>query len=262
MRIRALLALAFLSAATTGQANAVTVLHQPVSITRSSAVIDVLIVPPAFGQIVNGNGVLNGLDPNEVTPFANSYLRAVENSVKDFDRAIAQYGSSRLKAGLKINRYVVGRDTIPQAALTDPEIVIAEDINKTLILGIAIYAPRVCVVLNSSFLIESMSYEDMFNINGQEYGHCLGLGHVNEAPAPEAQWNLDTLRHDVLNGSYPDTVSAAGTHLHCVSNLNIAGLEQVYRSALTGQEENGDATGVISSSSYTRPASVPGSCVH
>ncbi len=180
------------------------------------SVLDVLIVPPNHGQVFNGNGVLNGGDPNELTPF-NSYLDAVEDSVADWDGAVATFGADWLRSGLVTNVYVVGRDSIPQPALTNPEIVIVSDETKFNTLGLA-FNTRPCLVDNSKFFIQSFTYEDMFNINSQEYGHCLGLEHVVDNH-PE---------HDAMAGIYVHQPGAAGTHLHCASNLDVLGLEAVF----------------------------------
>lgn len=140
------------------------------------SVLDVIIVPPNHGQIVNDEGVLGGGDPNELTPF-NSYLDAIEASVADWDRAVEMFGSESLRSGVVTNVYVAGRDLIPTAALSNPEIVITTDETKGPILGVAV-STRPCIVDNSKFWTGSFTYADMYNVNSQEYGHCLGLEHV------------------------------------------------------------------------------------
>ena len=206
--------------------SAATLYHQPVWFEWDQAALDVLIIPPEHGQVFNGNGPLAGGDVNELSPYENSYLRATEQSIKDWDRAVEEYGADWLKTGLVTNVYVVGRDEVPEAALDDPEIIVASDQHKGVILGVAIRSGGSdgirCIVDNSKFFTTSFTYEDMYNINGQEYGHCLGLGHVEGIPEDS------TIQHDVMNGTYRDTPGAAGVHRHCVSNLNVEGLEFVY----------------------------------
>ena len=240
--MRRLLALcAFLTAmVVTAPANAAVTYYQPNWILVNARVLDILIVPPAHGQVVNGNGALGGSEggTSEVTPF-NSYLRAIEDSVAAWDAAIAAYGSTWLKT-LVTNVYVVGRDTIPTSALTDPEIVITTDENKTVILGVAV-STNPCLVDNSKFFITSFTYADMFNINGQEYGHCLGLDHVSGAD----DFNIT---HDVMNGVYTESPGTAGTHKHCPSNLNVLGLERSFAAAF-GQSPSG-GTASMPSTSY------------
>lgn len=226
--------------------------NQPVWFEWSEAELDVLIVPPNHGQIYNNNGVLNGLDPNELNPLASSYLRAVERSVADWDRAIAEFGPEWLTTGLVTNVYVVGRDQIPDAVLGDPEVVIVTDEEKGPILGVA-FNTRPCLVDNSKFFTRSMNYEDMFNINAQEYGHCLGLSHVpGDARGTAANGYRDGDMHDPMNGSYPHTPGLAGTELHCISNLNVAGIEEVFREELTPYA--GRAVARIPVADYIRPA--------
>ncbi|HVE92439.1 MAG TPA: hypothetical protein VNE62_09115 [Actinomycetota bacterium] len=203
--------------------------EQPLWFQWEKAALDVLIVPPNHGQIYNArNGVLNRLDPGELNPLTTSYLAAIENSVADFHTAVNLYGSQTLRNGLKTNVYVLGRDNVPQAALTSPEVVIVTDENKGSVLGVAV-SSRPCIVNNSKLFVTSFSYEDMFNVNAQEYGHCLGLEHVpGHVDGPDGD------KHDPMNGSYPHSPGADGTDLHCVSNLNVLGLEEVFRRPLTG----------------------------
>lgn len=228
-------------------ASAATLYQQPVWFEWEQAVLDVLIVPPEHGQIFNGNGALGGEGPNELTPYENSYLRATEQSIKDWDRAVTTFGAPWLQTGLVTNVYVVGRDTIPESARDDPEIIVASDQNKGFILGVAVYTRgtggQICVVDNSKLFLMSFTYEDMYNVNGQEYGHCLGLDHVSGTPSDPV------IEHDVMYGTYSDSVSAAGTHKHCFSNLNVQGLELVY-GPLFGQPGGPRVT--MESTSYQR----------
>ena len=216
--------------------------HQPVWFTWEKSVLDVLIIPPNHGQIVNGRGVLGGLDPRELSPYENSYLRATEKSAADWDRAIDAYGATWLKAGLVTNIYVVGRDTIPNAALVNPEIVITTDEGKGPVLGIT-FSSRPCLISNSKFFVTSFSYEDMYNVSAHEYGHCLGLDHAYGSPAD------GVISHDVIHATYEDAVGSVGTHLHCMSNLNIKGVERVF-GALFGQPSGGVA--VMAPTSYQK----------
>ena len=188
----------------------------PVWFRWEESLLDVIVVPPNHGQIVNGNGVLAGGDPDELTPF-NSYLAAIEASISDWDAGINMFGPEWLRSALVTNVYVAGRDTIPNSVLGDPEIVITTDETKANTLGLAV-SSRPCLVDNSKIWTQSFTYEDMYNINSQEYGHCLGLDHVVENH-PE---------HDAMAGTYVDGVGVKGGHLHCVSNLDVLGLTSVF----------------------------------
>ncbi|MDQ3956779.1 MAG: hypothetical protein M3273_00490 [Actinomycetota bacterium] len=191
----------------------------PVWFRWDTTVLDVLIVPPNHGQVYNGNGPLNGGDPGEVTPF-NSYLEAIEASVADWDRAVEMFADDWLKAAFVTNVYVLGRDVPPPSALSDPEIVIMTDETKANILGIS-FSTDPCISDNSKFFVTSFTYEDMYNVNAHEYGHCLGLDHVVNANPP----------HDTMAATYVDRVGAKGNHLHCVSSLDVEGLEAALGSA-------------------------------
>jgi hypothetical protein len=207
------------------------------------AALDVLIVPPNHGQLVNGNGFLGGSgDPNELDPFKNSYTRAIEDSIAAWKNGIAQFGPRWLVEGVSIDAYVIGRDQIPQSALEQPEIVVYTDATKGPILGFAVSTDP-CIVNNSKFFVTSMTYADMYNINGQEFGHCLGLLHTSDGRP----------NHDVMDGTYDDEPGAAGTHLHCVSNLDVLGLEQVF-GALFGRETD-EVVSVLPNQYRTIPCS-------
>ncbi len=186
--------------------------------------LTVVIVPPNHGQIANGDGILNGGDPNEATPF-NSYLRAVEDSIEEWNLGIRMFGSKRLKRTFRADVYVLGRDQIPPQA--KPDILVVTDENKGPVLGFALRTEP-CVVNNSKMFIQSFTYADMYNVNAQEYGHCLGLQHVGSQGGADPTSSRKHPEHDVMNGFYADPVGAKGTHLHCVSNLDVEGLEYTF----------------------------------
>ncbi len=219
--------------------------RQPVIFESRTGDVDVLVVPPNHGQLLNDNGLLGGRGLGELTP-ANSYLPAIEQSVQSFSTAVAQFGPDWLRKGLRINVYVLGRDTPPLGALLEPEVVIATDEDKLDVVGVAITGLDPCIVDNSKLAFgTSFTFEDMYNINAQEFGHCLGLDHVEPARDP-------VLRHDPLNGVYPHRPGTAGTHLHCVSNLNVRGLEQVFKRTL--RQEGGGETVTMAPSEYRQIA--------
>lgn len=205
---------------------------------------EVLIVPPHHGQLRNRNGLLNNRDPRELHPFENSYLDAVEDSVLDLTRAINTYGSPALKAGLRIQHYVLGRDELPPG--NDFEVIITSDENKTAVLGVAWFpGSSQCLITNSMMFTQSFTWEDMFNVNAQEFGHCLGLDHVLGAAVDGPNGDL----HDPLNGGYPHLPGGVAD-VHCYSNLNVAGLEEVFRPLFgTG---TGVRTVVMDAANYRR----------
>ena len=199
--------------------------------------LTVYVVPPSHGQLYNGNGPLGGGDPNEVTPFQNSYLRAIEASIEEWNRGIREFGSEKLKKRFEAKVYVIGRDALPEDDPWPPDILVTTDENKGPVLGFAM-GGRPCIVNNSQMFIRSFSYADMYNVMGQEYGHCLGLGHVGSQGGIEPTSDQKHPEHDVMNGFYADSVGAAGTHLHCVSNLDVKGLEYTFVRTLTGSGES------------------------
>ncbi|MDQ3964181.1 MAG: hypothetical protein M3277_09780 [Actinomycetota bacterium] len=194
----------------------------------------VYVVPPSHGQLYNGSGPLAGGDPNEVTPFQNSYLRAIEDSIEEWNRGIRQFGSEELKKRFKASVYVLGRDELPDQS--PPDILVVTDENKGPVLGFAA-GGEPCIVNNSQMFIRSFTYADMYNVMGQEYGHCLGLGHVGSQGGIDPTSERKHPEHDVMNGFYADPVGSLETHLHCVSTLDVKGLEYTFVKTLTDSGE-------------------------
>jgi hypothetical protein len=197
--------------------------------------LTVYVVPPTHGQLYNSNGPLGGADPNEVTPFENSYLRAMEDSIEEWNNGIRKFGSKALKKRFRADVYVLGRDELPDEK--EPDILVVTDENKGPVLGFALYATP-CIVNNSQMFLRSFNYADMYNVMGQEYGHCLGLGHVGSQGGVDPTSAPKHPAHDVMNGFYSDSIGAEGTHLHCVSNLDVKGLEYTFVKTLTGSGES------------------------
>ena len=202
----------------------------------TKAHLTVYIVPPSHGQLYNSGGPLGGGDPNEVTPYKNSYLRAIEASIKEWNRGIQKFGSKTLKKRFKASVYVLGRDALPDGQTT-PDILVITDENKGPVLGFALYG-QPCIVNNSQMFITSFNYPDMYNVMGQEYGHCLGLGHVGSQGGVDPTSSQKHPEHDVMNGFYSHSVGAPGTHLHCVSNLDVKGLEYTFVQTLRGTNDS------------------------
>lgn len=187
----------------------------------------VLIVPPAHGQVLNAeSGILNGNDPDELTPF-NSYLDAIEEAIDAWPRAIDRFGTPELRAAFRQDVYVLGRDTVPPDVLVQPDILVVTDEDEGPALGTAIRVVP-CVVRMSKSFILSFTYADMYNVTAQEYGHCLGLRHVGSQGGVEPTSGQKHPEHDVMNGFYTHTVGSAGTHRHCISNLDVLALEYVF----------------------------------
>lgn len=190
--------------------------------------LQVLIVPPEHGQLFNSNGVLNNLDPNEANPCTTSLLAAIRDSIQGWRDAVTEFGAAWLQADLVITDHVLGCDS-PTQVPTSPDIVVYTDETKGPILGFAVSTDP-CIVNNSKFStgsLRSFNYADMFNVMGQEFGHCLGLQHTGD-PDGGAIGDPGHPAHDVMEGRYEHSVGAAGTHRHCVSNLNVKGLEAVF----------------------------------
>lgn len=199
--------------------------------------LTVYVVPPGHGQLYNSNGPLGGGNPEEVTPFENSYLRAMEDSIEEWNRGIRRFGSKALRKRFRADVYVLGRDELPDEKY--PDILVVTDENKGPVLGFAMDG-QPCIVNNSQMFVRSFTYADMYNVMGQEYGHCLGLGlgHVGSQGGIEPTSEQKHPVHDVMNGFYADAIGSNETHLHCVSNLDVKGLEYVFVRTLGGSGES------------------------
>jgi hypothetical protein len=197
--------------------------------------LTVHVVPPTHGQLYNGNGPAAGGDPNEVTPYENSYLRAMEDSIEEWNKGIRMFGSKTLNKNFKASVYVLGRDEVPDQS--SPDILVVTDENKGPVLGFAMRSEP-CIVNNSQMFTRSFTYADMFNIMGQEYGHCLGLQHVGSQGGVDPTSDQKHPEHDVMNGFYADRIGDPATHLHCVSNLDVKGLEYTFVKTMTGSNDS------------------------
>ncbi|HEX2295733.1 MAG TPA: hypothetical protein VHN37_10535 [Actinomycetota bacterium] len=198
--------------------------------------LTVLVVPPEHGQLYNAYGPLAGGNPEEVTPFENSYIRAMEDSIEEWRNGVRKFGSALLRKKLKFPTYVLGRDDVPPEVLQNPDILVVTDENKGPVLGFAYYS-KPCIVNNSRMFTRSFTYADMFNVMGQEFGHCLGLGHVGSQGGVEPTSSQKHPEHDVMNGFYADPIGGEGVHLHCVSTLDVAALDWTFKKA-SGSDKN------------------------
>lgn len=193
--------------------------------------LKVLVIPPEHGQLVKGGGLDLNLD--ELDPCDNTYMDAIRASMDDWLAAVSAFstGEHGLSGKLSVERHILTCEASgarpPDWVWSDADIVITTDQTKLNVLGVAVRPPDptgtvpTCIVDNSKLFIDPFTQADMYNVNGQEYGHCLGLNH-SLGPTGDS-----VIAHDIMNGAYADKVGTT-SHIHCISNLNVAGLELVF----------------------------------
>ncbi|HVL47684.1 MAG TPA: hypothetical protein VM889_03920 [Candidatus Thermoplasmatota archaeon] len=82
---------------------------------------------------------------------------------------------------------------------------------------------NVCLVLDMNWLLVGGAQRSMYDLNAHEFGHCLGLGHVGDALDFSAK---NYPKEDIM--SYQENPN----QVHCVSNLNVRGLEGTFAKPL------------------------------
>lgn len=201
---------------------------QPIYGVLTTNELDVLVVPPTHGPLFNDEGVLNGnADPMQATPF-NVYIDAIRDSIQMWTDAVRAKGPRWLRKVMKVRTYVLGVDNVPPEAFQEPEIVITTaEFNGAG--GWAVWGSSPpCVISNSMFVVQSFTYKDMFNVNAQEYGHCLGLAHIQVDGTDQGAYEHPLVGHDTMTGLYAHQIGSKDVHFHCISNLNMSGLEAVF----------------------------------
>lgn len=147
------------------------------------------------------------------------YRRAIEATVVDFGRGIEAFGRPELTSKFEMRVFVVGRDVPPADALASPDVlIVADDVEKAGILGVTfrglMLARSACVIDVGQQWNGYVSGAAMYNIAGHELGHCLGLDHVTSHP-----------EHDLMYEYYTHPTYDPTTHRHCVSTLDVKGVE-------------------------------------
>lgn len=207
--------------------------HEYVLYDVDSVVLDVLIVPSASADHAEDTVVLKA-------------------AVDAWAAGIQELGSPWFATNLTINAYVLGKDSPPQEAVSDPEIVVlAAEYNPVLLFGIGLEPKQlgcavlgqetvrayeahahdgmrvlasdcsgagfVCFAVNTNFLNGSPVY--LQDLVAHEFGHCLGAGHVGDALDFKAK---RVPVQDIMSYQHDDE------QVHCVSNLNVRLLEALY----------------------------------
>lgn len=198
--------------------------------------LDILIVPPEHGQLRNNEDILDTLDPNEAHPCTMAWTRAIRDGIQNWKVAIEIFGAPWVQEELAITVHVVACDD-PQTFPEQPEILVATGGTLGPALGLAVPGDP-CIALGSRLDYKSgrnPNYADMFNVMSHEVGHCFGLGHTGFPDAGTVGGGAHPA-HDTMEGGYEHWFGTAGTHRHCVSNLDVRGLEAVFDDSVNRTE--------------------------
>lgn len=205
--------------------------EQPIGFWWATPDIDVLIVAPERGPVESAQDSGDSpLQEDWVRRYRATFLAAAN----DWGRAVDAFAAPWLRDGLRLNAYLATEpQSVPPTALADPEIVVVVDATKDgplwHIYGVAqpvgtSTAVSHCVADVGRLAREGTgagtryvpySQADMYDVAAHEIGHCLGLMHVNHGE----------IMHDTMDGVPHHAFGLDGTHLHCMSSLNVRGLE-------------------------------------
>jgi hypothetical protein len=226
--------------------------HQEVWFEWDAAHLDVLILPPQVAY----------------APFRQQVLL---DNVQNWADAIAGHGVSWLAGGVDLVAYAPGLQAAPPAGfeLNDPDIIVALNVEPGAVgaailtdwcsflpdvsghqhpgspVQVSLYTAvgcsgaeePVCVITNTNW---QTTQQGLFRLNGHEFGHCLGLGHVGDA----GDFTVNNVPTDDVM-SYVDGVSG------CASSLDLFAMQGAFAAVLG---ESQPAVDVLDGVRYVREA--------
>ena len=206
----------------------------PSWISFGKAALDIVILPPAFGEIYDAefNLLAGGTDVVWDDPYVEATTAAIQAWEDAMDAYVATRPSAAYLEAIEFDVRLVGQDA-SVADWVDADVRIAYGPTGAVILGVAFgfgatgdFNPdgswAHCNILDFEWFLFSFKPADVFNIHAQEFGHCLGLNHPEEPT------------DDVMNGLYGFAPGDPANPRLCVSSLDVRGLEVVYAWLPTG----------------------------
>lgn len=158
----------------------------------------------------------------------SAYVQATKDAMTAWEMAMDAYTATHPSAAyleaIEFDVKVLGVDATPaDYDAADIRIMFSPAVPLGVgVLGVAIATQTnngrflQCDIVNADWFLVPYTSADMYNIHGQEFGHCLGLSHPQE-PAD-----------DLMNGSYDHLPGNPATPRMCVSSLDVRGLAVAY----------------------------------
>lgn len=201
----------------------------PTWFTLADLTLGIKILPPATGPVYDQQlrPFPEGLGLATDSPYVDASLEAIHAFEEAIDAYVAANPSASHLDHIEFDVGVVGHDATVQA-FVDADIRVMYGPTAAQVLGVAIATEtdgerfEHCDIVDVQWLVYSYSVNDVYNIHGQEFGHCLGLNH----PTDESEFPDPAL--DIMNGIYPYVVGDPETPRLCVSNLDLRVLDISY----------------------------------